>query len=86
MNRQFLFIKSATESIALPVDSFSHAEYTSDTTVSVYFNATRSGKDASVKVVLTVSSGKANDVVTSITSQVASGNSPVMKYEDVKGS
>lgn len=86
MNRQFLFIKSATESIALPVDSFSHAEYTSDTTVSVYFNATRSGKDASVKVVLTVSSGKANDVVTSITSQVASGNSPVMKYDDVKGS
>ena len=86
MNRQFLFIKSATESIALPVDSFSHAEYTSDTTVSVYFNATRSGKDASVKVVLTVSSGKANDVVTSITNQVASGNSPVMKYDDVKDS
>lgn len=83
MNRQFLFIKSATESIALPVDSFSHAEYTSDTTVSVYFNATRSGKDASIKVVLTVSSGNANAVVTSLTNQVATGSAPVMKYDDV---
>lgn len=83
MNRQFLFIKSATESIALPVDSFSHAEYTSDTTVSSYFNAIRSGKDASVKVVLTVSSGKANDVVSAITSQVAAGNAPVIKMDDV---
>jgi hypothetical protein len=86
MNRQLLFIKSATESIALPVDSFSHAEYTSATTVSLYFDAKKSGKDASVKVVLTVSSGKANDVVTSITNQVASGSSPVMKYDDVKDS
>lgn len=86
MNRQFLFIKSATESIALPVDSFSHAEYTTDTTVSAYFNATRSGKGASIKVILTVSSGKANDVVTSITNQVATGTAPVMKYDDVKDS
>lgn len=83
MNRQFLFIKSATESIALPVDSFSHAEYTSDTTVTLYFDAKRSGKDATVAVVLTVSSGNANTVITSITNQVATGNAPVMKYDDV---
>ena len=83
MNRQFLFIKSATESIALPVDSFSHAEYTSDTTVTLYFDAKRSGKGATVKVVLTVSSGNANTVITSITNQVATGNAPVMKYDDV---
>ena len=36
MNRQFLFIKSATESIALPVDSFLTQEYTSATTISLY--------------------------------------------------
>ena len=83
MNRQFLFIKSATESIAMPVDSFSHAEYTSDTSVSVYFDAKRSGKEATIKVVLAVSSGKANDVVSAITSQVASGNAPVIKVDDV---
>jgi len=86
MNRQFLFIKSATESMALPVDSFSHAEYTSDTSVSVYFNATRSGKDASIKVVLTVSSGKGNDVIASLINQVATGTAPVMKFDDVKDS
>lgn len=86
MNRQFLFIKSATESIALPVDSFSHAEYTSDTTVSAYFDAKRSGKGATVKVVLTVSSGKSNDVISSLTSQVATGTAPVMKFDDVNDS
>ena len=72
--------------MALPVDSFSHAEYTSDTSVSVYFNATRSGKDASIKVVLTVSSGKANDVIASLVNQVATGTAPVMKFDDVKDS
>lgn len=83
MNRQFLFIKSATESIALPVDSFSHAEYTSDTTVSVYFDAKKSGKDATVVVVLTVSSGKANNVVSAITNQVSGERSAIIKYDDV---
>ena len=83
MNRQFLFIKSATESIALPVDSFSHAEYTSATTISLYFDAKRSGKDASVKVVLTVTSGKAQDVMNLITGHVASSNAAVMKYDAV---
>lgn len=83
MNRQFLFIKSATESIALPVDSFSHSEYTSATTISLYFDAKRSGKDASVKVVLTVTSGKAQDVMNLITGHVASSNAAVMKYDAV---
>ena len=67
----------------MPVDSFSHAEYTSDTSVSVYFDAKRSGKEATIKVVLAVSSGKANDVVSAITSQVATGNAPVIKIDDV---
>ena len=67
----------------MPVDSFSHAEYTSDTSVSVYFDAKRSGKEATIKVVLAVSSGKANDVVSAITSQVAAGNAPVIKIDDV---
>ena len=54
--------------------------------MSVYFNATRSGKDASIKVVLTVSSGKGNDVIASLVNQVATGTAPVMKFDDVKDS
>ena len=81
MKRNFLFIKSATESAVIPVDSFSHAEYTSDTTVTMYFDAKRGGKDATISVVLTVSSGKANDVVSRITNQITSGKADIMRYD-----
>ena len=81
MKRNFLFIKSTTESTVIPVDSFSHAEYTSDTTVTVYFDAKRSGKDATIAVVLTVSSGKANDVITRLTNQITSGKVDIMRYD-----
>ena len=81
MKRNFLFIKSATESAVIPVDSFSHAEYTSDTTVTMYFDAKRGGKDATIAVVLTVSSGKANDVVSRITNQITSGKADIMRYD-----
>lgn len=81
MKRNFLFIKSTTESTVVPVDSFSHAEYTSDTTVTVYFDAKRSGKDATIAVVLTVSSGKSNDVVTRLTNQITSEKVDIMRYD-----
>lgn len=81
MKRNFLFIKSTTESTVIPVDSFSHAEYTSDTTVTMYFDAKRGGKDATIAVVLTVSSGKANDVISSITNQITSGKADIMRYD-----
>jgi len=81
MKRNFLFIKSATESAVIPVDSFSHAEYTSDTTVTMYFDAKRGGKDATISVVLTVSSGKANDVVSRITNQITAGKADIMRYD-----
>lgn len=81
MKRNFLFIKSTTESTVIPVDSFSHAEYTSDTTVTVYFDAKRGGKDATIAVVLTVSSGKANDVITRLTNQITSGKADIMRYD-----
>ena len=81
MKRNFLFIKSTTESTVIPVDSFSHAEYTSDTTVTMYFDAKRGGKEATIAVVLTVSSGKANDVISSITNQITSGKADIMRYD-----
>ena len=49
----------------------------------MYFDAKRSGKDASVKVVLTVTSNKAHDVMNLITGHVASSNAAVMKYDAV---
>ena len=61
MNRQFIFKRSATDSAVVPVDSFSHAEYGSDTTVKLYFDAKRSGKDATIEVILTVASGKSHE-------------------------
>lgn len=81
MKRNFLFIKSTTESTVIPVDSFSHAEYTSDTTVTMYFDAKRGGKEATIAVVLTVSSGKANDVISSLTNQITSGKADIMRYD-----
>lgn len=84
--KQFLFIKSSTESVALPASSFSRIEYTSDTTVSLFFETTKSGKNATTVVVLSVTSGKANDVVKSISSLVANSNRTVHEYNDVSDS
>lgn len=86
MNRQFIFKRSATDSAVVPVESFSHAEYGSDTTVKLYFDAKRSGKDATIEVILTVTSGKVHDVISLITSHVASSASSVMKYDVVDNS
>ena len=47
----------------------------------MYFDAKRGGKDATIAVVLTVSSGKANDVISSITNQITSGKADIMRYD-----
>ena len=74
MNRQFIFKRSASDSAVVPVDSFSHAEYGSDTTVKLYFDAVRSSKDATIEVILTVTSGKSHDVLSEVTSHVSSSS------------
>lgn len=86
MNRQFIFKRSASDSAVVPVDSFSHAEYGSDTTVKLYFDAKRSGKDATIEVILTVASGKAHEVLSLITSHVSSSSASSMKYDAVANS
>jgi hypothetical protein len=85
MNRQFIFKRSATDSAVVPVESFSHAEYGSDTTVKLYFDAKRSGKDATIEVILTVTSGKAHEVLSQVTNQVAVSNVSVVIYDAVVG-
>jgi hypothetical protein len=83
--RNFLFIKTATDMVTLPTDSLSHTEYTSATTVTLYFSNSKDGKDATVSVVLTVTSGKASSVVEAMMQQVASGSSASLKYDAVNG-
>ena len=81
--KQFLFIRRASEGYTIPVSSFSHAEYTSDTTITLYFEGSKTGKNSTVAVVLTVTSGKATDVINSISSQVANSSATVFKYDDI---
>ena len=81
--KQFLFIRRASEVYTIPVSSFSHAEYTSDTTITLYFEGSKTGKNSTVAVVLTVTSGKATDVINSISSQVANSSATVFKYDDI---
>ena len=80
--KQFLFIKSATESVALPVSALA-TDQTTAHTVSLFFDTTKSGKDATTVVVLSVTSGKANDVVKSLTTQIPTSKQSVLLYDDV---
>ena len=81
--KQFLFIKTATDSVAIPASALLRTEYTSDTTVSLFFGTTKDGKGATTAVVLSVTSGKANDVVNRIIGTVSSGSKSVLVYDDV---
>lgn len=83
--RNFIFIKSATDMVTMPTNSLSHTEYTSATTVTLYFSCYKSGKKATVSVVLTVTSGKASSVVEAMMQQVSSGSSASLKYDAVNG-
>ena len=81
--KQFLFIKTATDVVALPSSALLRTEYTSDTSVSLFFKTTKSGKDATTVVVLSVTSGKANDVIKSLTTQIPTSKQSVFLYDDV---
>lgn len=78
MVKQFLFIKSATESVSLPASALLRTENTSDTSVSLFFETTSSGKVATTAIVLSVASGKSNAVISSITSGVAGPNNLIL--------
>ena len=86
MVKQFLFIKTATDVVALPASALLRTEYTSDTSVSLFFKTTKSGKDATTVVVLSVTSGKSSNVIKAISSQVASSGQNVFTYDDVNDS
>ena len=81
--KQFLFIKSATDVTTSPASAFSHAEYASAASVTLFFKLNVAGGEGSVAVTLAITSGKASEVISSISSQVANSNSFVFKYDAV---
>jgi len=81
--KQFLFIKSASEVYTIPASALKIVEYTSDTSVSLRFETHTNGKEATTIVTLSVTSGKATDVITAISSQIANSNATVFKYDDI---
>ena len=81
--KQFLFIKTATDSVAIPASALLRTEYTSDATVSLFFGTTKDGKGATTAVVLSVTSGKENEVVQSIVTQAVVSKQSILKYDDV---
>lgn len=83
--KQFVFIKSATEVVSLPSSALLRTEYTSATSISLFFETTKAGKNATTVVVLSVTSGKASDAIRSINQGLYSSGS-VLIFDDVKGS
>jgi|TARA_R100000030_G_scaffold61298_3_gene46298 hypothetical protein len=81
--KQFLFIRRSTEVYTIPASALKIVEYTSDTSVSLRFETHKDGKEATTVVALSVTSGKATDVITAISSQVANSNATVFKYDNV---
>lgn len=81
--KQFLFIKTATDVVALPASALLRTEYTSDTSVSLFFDTTKSGKGATTVVVLSVNSGKASEVIKRIVGTTASASKSVLVYDGV---
>tara|TARA_R100000773_G_scaffold11717_1_gene10829 strand:- start:1505 stop:2548 length:1044 start_codon:yes stop_codon:yes gene_type:complete len=81
--KQFLFIRRSTEVYTIPASALKIVEYTSDTSVSLRFETHKDGKEATTVVTLTVTSGKATDVITAISSQIANSNATVFKYDDI---
>ena len=81
--KQFLFIKRASEVYTIPASALKVVEYASDTSVSLRFETHKDGKEATTVVTLSVTSGKATDVITAISSQVANSNATVFKYDNV---
>ena len=69
--------------MALPASALLRTERTSDTSVSLFFETTKSGKNATTVVVLSVSSGKANDVINRVAGNMSAGNKSLFIYDDV---
>ena len=71
--------------MSLPSSALLRTEYTSDTSISLFFETTKSGKNATTVVVLSVSSGKAPDAIKNLNERVLSGVSLIL-FDDVKDS
>jgi hypothetical protein len=81
--KQFLFIRRSSEIYTIPTSALKIVEYTSDTSVSLRFETHKDGKEATTVVTLSVTSGKAADVISAISSQVANSSATVFKYDDI---
>ena len=81
--KQFLFIKSATDIVALPSSALLRTEYTSDTSVSLFFETTKAGKNATTVVVLSCGSGKAQSLISKITRLIISPSGNIVTFDDV---
>jgi len=78
--RHFIFIKSSTEVISVPVHTLKLITHTSTTTITLSFEGT---VNQDLHVVLTVASGKTANVIEAITNQVISERMSVLKYDAV---
>jgi|TARA_R100000479_G_scaffold166415_2_gene106221 hypothetical protein len=81
--KQFLFIKTATDVVSLPASALLRAEYTSDTSVSLFFETTKSGKNATTVVVLSVTSGTASSVIKELSLSTITNSTFVFEFDDV---
>tara|TARA_R100000234_G_scaffold94330_1_gene62563 strand:+ start:613 stop:1656 length:1044 start_codon:yes stop_codon:yes gene_type:complete len=81
--KQFLFIKRASEVYTIPASALKVVEYASDTSVALLFETHKDGKESTIAVRLSITSGKATDVITAISSQIANSNATVFKYDDI---
>ena len=81
--KQFLFIKRASEVYTIPASALKVVEYASDTSVALRFETHKDGKESTITVRLSITSGKATDVITAISSQIANSNATVFKYDDI---
>ena len=81
--KQFLFIKRASEVYTIPASALKVVEYASDTSVALLFETHKDGKESTITVRLSITSGKAADVITAISSQIANSNATVFKYDDI---
>ncbi len=81
--KQFLFIKTVSEVYTIPASALKVVEYASDTSVALLFETHKDGKESTITVRLSITSGKAADVITAISSQIANSNATVFKYDDI---
>jgi hypothetical protein len=78
--RHFIFIKSSTEAISVPVSTLKLITYTSATTITLSFEGT---VNQDLHVILTVTSGKTANVIEAITNQAMSQRMSLLKYDAV---